>query len=588
MADTGTPLADNPPTVDDLTASWQRARALGMDENDIWNYVQGHSYWGPKINSALSSGVSREDIIDHLGLFEPKVPAYGAADELTDALALGQGPRLKAASLSEAGFAPYEDTLSAINRQKQAYEKENPLTSAAIDVGGAVPAAVLTGGAVGAASRAVPYVGRFLAGEQGGNMLLRAASQGTAGALQGGAFGALEGEPGKGALGGAVLGTVGAPLVQAVTGSPLTPEVAGLAKQFIDAGIPLKTSNITGVGSVAPEQAAAFTRALANTFGTNLKEGEGLTQDVMNSTADRIGSQFDKATKNLHIDPSVPVGVSFDGEMPAEHLADRLDRLHNMVGSLTSPPANITKVLNDIESKASAGTISGEEYQALTNKTSPLGVLLKNADPAVRGVARYIRDTLDSSMEQTAQHSAYAGGGLTASTSAPLESLQLLQQSRREWKNMLTAEDLAEKSDVDGVVNPRLLQTQVRKFYPDYAYTGTPGSDIGALAKGGNQFLSGPRTEGQSTLSKIVPSKGFARLIGADLLGGGALLGAEHFLTNVPTSVGAGVAAGVPLVVAGARAIARRPNALISRSLGAQPEGTFGPLRRALLPLFTQ
>lgn len=123
---------------------------------------------------------------------------FGLSDEIGSGLAAG-AMALNKGSLNDIG-SDYNTGLDAVRSRQNAFEKQNPVTSTALQLVGGIPAALATGGALSSSFG-------------GSNLATRMLANGAAGAASGAAygFGSGEGEgrlqsAGQGALAGGVLG----------------------------------------------------------------------------------------------------------------------------------------------------------------------------------------------------------------------------------------------------------------------------------------------------------------------------------------------------------------------------------------------
>ena len=433
----------------------------------------------------------------------------------------------------------YDQARSAYQGGRADYAAQNPLNAPATEIAGslatALPAMALGGAAAGSAgnmllngaratpalSGVVPFLeggGNLLTGTAGTgtsalrtingakasptvqNLLLRGASLGTSGAIQGATGAAissgLSDQPivnqlTQGAAIGGAAG-VGIPALfgagRTVTnkllgGSSVSPENALLAQTARDGyGVPIRGGQITespgvrfmdstlsrtpGMG-YSGDQAAqniAFNKAVANTIG---EDASKITPAVMASAKTRIGAALDDAASKTTIRADNQFG----------------DKLGGILRDAQSVlvPSEMTPLQKQVQNVADAfdqnHTLSGEGYQALTRKGAPLDRAMNSSDSNVRFYAGQIRDALDDVMER----------------SASPDVLGQLQTARGQYKAMKTIEPLVEKSTT-GDVSPAALMQAVRGSYNGMAYGG--GGSLGDLARIGQQFLKEPPSSG--------------------------------------------------------------------------------------------
>jgi len=398
----------------------------------------------------------------------------------------------------------------------------------------------------------------FALGKGGTNLLTRGLSLSSGGAIAGGLLNALTASASdeplgvrmtEGAEGGAVLG----PLVGAAGGiartvaSKVAPGVdaatAKLAKLAEEKyGIRLDGSQITNSplvrrmdaqqamspfsGTVERDalQRGQFTRAVGQTFGA---DSHVLTPQVMQEAKDRLGQKFnDIAARNpVHVDDQLMSDLSGIESEAQQVLPD-------------GEYAPIGKQLDNVISQAAKnnGTLTGEQYQALTRKGSPLDVASNSANPNIRHYAIQVRGALDDALERSANP----------------EDLKALQQARLQYKNMKTVEPLASKSP-DGTIGPALLNNRVSVNFKNRAYQGA--GDLDELAQIGQRFLKAPASSGtaenakaQNMLDTLSTAGGVGTAFGLHALG-------------VPLAgdlVGGALVAGRGVASAGKNAILRR------------------------------
>ena len=343
----------------------------------------------------------------------------------------------------------------------------------------------------------------FLGGNAVGNPLIRGLSMGAKGLAQGAETGFLTNAGNNNSMAqnvglGAASGLVLNPLVEGgsnavgnlLTGGPtagVTPAVAGLAKTATDKyGIPLRITQIKGVGNRAiatadseligsdanhaannAAQKTAFTRAVAKTFGS---DADQLTPNVMDAAKDRIGGVMNDIGSRTDI-------TNTNG---------LLTNLHSIVSEASQvvPDAELKPLLNQIKNisdtiqgdSTSAGgeRLSGKSYASLIAKGSPLdnATISKNSD--IRQYAQKIRNVLDDAVEAEASP----------------EDVTALKQARFQYKNMMTVKNLAAKANVEGEINPNLLNGAVNTNFKQRAFQGA--GDLGELAQIGQTFMKEP------------------------------------------------------------------------------------------------
>lgn len=345
------------------------------------------------------------------------------------------------------------------------------------------------------------------------------------------------------------------------------PETAALARMARDQyGIPVNAGQISespglrftasassrlpfsGAEGAVADQQTAFNRAISHTLG---EDAPKITPNVMQSARTRLGNEFDTVAQGttIHADPQFATDLH-------QTLTDAAGVLGpGQIGPLKS---QVFRILDTVD--PGTRTITGESYQALTRKGTPLDRLQSSADPNVAHYAGQIRNALDDAMQR----------------SAPPDLAERLQTARSQYKAMKTVEDLVEKSPT-GDMSPALLMGAVRKSYGNMAYTGA--SDLGNLARIGQRFLKEPPSSGTAERTSALNTFGKLGLLG------GAAFGLHQMPEGawaIPSSLIAGRAVG------GALRSNWMTNALINRSLTPPKLGLPQELVNASVPYFAR
>lgn len=343
------------------------------------------------------------------------------------------------------------------------------------------------------------------------------------------------------------------------TVDPQTAALAGTARNAFN--IPVGTGEISsnptarflnsvvnklpGSGGGAHREAMQtnFNRSVANTFGEDTPR---ITPQVMAQARDRIGSVFEgvaQRTPVIHADPQLAT--------------DLRTTIHNAQSTMTA--GEVEPLIRQVQNIASlvdprTNTITGEIYQNLTRRGTPLDRAMQSPNPNIRGAARDIREALDGAMER----------------SAPQDVVDDLRQARGQWRNLRTIEPLVAKSPT-GDISPALLQGRVNTSFKGThgaAYGG--GGDLKTLSDIGQRFMKEPPSSGTAERGMLMhllggAGAGVAGIASGELPIKAALLAAAG--TAGSALLGRGVGAGL------------RSNALtdslINRSLGNPTQGAF-------------
>lgn len=510
------------------------------------------------------------DIVDNPVAQGIQRGAHVVLDAPAEALAKG------AADLGIVPPAAPAQVAATDQADQSAYRQQyagNPIAQAAnygTQAALALPALESGVSAIRAGGNAVlPTLGDFATGNSGGNLLTRGASLAAGGALAnaGGAALTASGSPqgaGEqmaqaaegGALAGPVLGAAGGAVGKALGGFGIDQYTANLAQKAINMGIPLRAGQIAGnpfirtaddVVSRIPGSGAAgqqdaiqtgINRALANEMGT---AADRITPDVMDTTKQRLGQTFDAVAQDTPVINAQPLLGTF---ADIEHEASSV-----LPDSEYQPiQKQMQNILNMVDAN---GNITGEQYQNLTRKGSPLMNVLNSNSSNVKFYAGQVRDALDGAMQ----------------ASAPPEAQQALSQARYQYKVMKTIEPLVEKSPT-GNINPTLLMGAVRGSFGNMAYNGA--GNMGDLARIGQMIKPPPNSGTPERLAVLGALTGGA---------GSGIIGAMH--SPVDAVMGLAGALGVPAVARIANTAMNNPavrNALLARALGK----TSGPSVNAL------
>jgi hypothetical protein len=405
-------------------------------------------------------------------------------------------------------------------QQRNAFDmlrSQDPAASVGRLGGQAITMAPFMGAGEAAAGSALEWLGaavpevspalRFLSGGEGASLPSRIASSAVAGSAQGAGAGLLTNATSdapisdtvaKGAQFGALAGgagpvakAAGAKVAEGIIGPEIPSPIADLARKAMDEyKIPLRTSQIagtvdeetryrdssmlgqaaTGFAKNAAAQRTAFTRAVAKTFGA---DSASITPPVMSQARSALGAQFDDFARAHSItnadDVLTKVGsIIHDAQqsMPASEVAPLLKQVEN-IGSVIEPGA-----------QGGPGSISGETYQRLTAKGSPLDRAMQSGDSNLRYYAGQIRSALDDGIAQSA----------TPAERAAFSDLRL------KYKNLMTIKGLAAKAGITGEISPVQLQGVVNRSFDDRAFTGA--GPLGELADIGQTFMKEPPQSG--------------------------------------------------------------------------------------------
>ena len=268
---------------------------------------------------------------------------------------------------------------------------------------------------------------------------------------------------------------------------------------------------------------------------------------LMARARDRIGNVFEGVaarTPVIHADPQLATELR--------------TTIHNAQASMTA--GEVEPLIRQVQNIASlvdphTNTITGEIYQNLTRRGTPLDRAMQSPNPNIRASAREIRESLDGAMER----------------SAPADVVDDLRQARREWRNLRTVEPLVAKAPT-GDISPALLQGRVNTSFKGThgsAYGG--GGDLKTLSDIGQRFMKEPPSSGTAERGMLMHILGAA---------GGGLAGVTAGSMSLKDALlGAGAVIGGGALgrgVGGALRSDTLTNRLINRSLGNPTQTAFG------------
>lgn len=247
-----------------------------------------------------------------------------------------------------------------------------------------------------------------------------------------------------GALGGTVGQAVGrgiSRIARPVT-STATPQVTRAVQRLEQAGVPADIAERTGsenlravrrfltdnpISAGVMKKGAEKTQSAFNTAALRLigEQGEAALPEVLARADDRIGAVMDGIAKNNRI--------KVDDRMVSELAA--LEE----AASMTLEPAQLAPLrnqLNNILSKVDdQDRISGEAYQRIRTIAADMG-----RNPALAGVSKQLRETIDSALERSAGPDAAAA----------------IKQARKQYRNLKLLEP-AVAANATGNISPAAL-----------------------------------------------------------------------------------------------------------------------------------
>lgn len=453
--------------------------------------------------------------------------------------------------LRQAGIG--DDATKAAADRRQQFERDfgDSVPASAGRVAGQTVATAPVIGAGGMAARAlagaVPAIGPAVTFLGGGtraaptaSLPARLATAGSSlaaqGAVTGGTQGALTAGPDQSTLGGAATGAAAGAILGPAIGAASYPfralaghvanmtdaDTAAWAQRAANYGIDIDAARMTnnptykliadqggklpfsGVDETAARQ--QWQAAVARQFGETANDG--ITYDVMDRAARRIGGVFDGVANRTTVQGGAPLfhdmtNIALD--MPKYGLTDRSPE----TPKIQAAAGNVLSAFSQ-----GNGQITGRAYQTLTQTGGPLDTLVTSTDPTTAAFGMRIKDALDDAFQR----------------SATPQDQAALTQARQQYRALKTVQPLVEQRGMSGDINPSALLQKVilqsHRFDSStggFAYTG--GGAMGDLANIGSRFFSPSPDSGTAARNIMLGT----------VLGGGAI----HALANPVTGIGA-------------------------------------------------
>jgi hypothetical protein len=183
---------------------------------------------------------------------------------------------------------------------------------------------------------------------------------------------------------------------------------------------------------------------------------------VFEDTANRLPIEFDpRLGRDLH---SIRVGLFREG-LPDATINRVLQQIENIVGGFVTYTARGVR--------RPRGSMTGETYQSLTRRDTPLGRAIRDPDVNVAHYAQRIRRALDDAMQRTvdvAVRNAFRrgrpGGPAQARAIDLAEAQEQLREARRQWFVKGIVQDAISQAGPDaasGVILPKHLRTALTR-----------------------------------------------------------------------------------------------------------------------------
>jgi hypothetical protein len=253
------------------------------------------------------------------------------------------------------------------------------------------------------------------------------------------------------------------------TTSTTTPQVARAVSRLEQAGVPVDVAEVAGsenlrmvrrfltdnpisAGAMKKGQEktqTAFNRAALKLIG---EQGDAAVPDVLARADDRIGNVMDDIARRNK--------VKVDNQMVSELAAIEESASMSLEAAQLAPVRN---QLNNILSKLDdQDRISGEAYQRIRTLAADMG---KN--PALAGVSKQLRETVDSALERTAGK-------------ADADALKL---ARKQYRNLMKLKDSIGLTETGDISIPKLAAATSTKRERGAALMNRGDADLARLAR---------------------------------------------------------------------------------------------------------
>jgi hypothetical protein len=277
---------------------------------------------------------------------------------------------------------------------------------------------------------------------------------------------------------GAIGGTVGnvaarslARLAQPVT-SVQRPQVERAAQRLVAAGVPVDVAARTGSENLRAVQRfltdnplsagimrkgeevkqAAFNRAALKLIG---EQGDAAIPQVLAQADDRIGSVMDRVARQT--------GIKVDDRMLSELVAiEESARMTLEPAKLAPLQAQFNNILGKLEP---GDSIPGDAYQRIRTIARELG-----NNPALAGVSKQLRSTIDSALERSAGKEAAAD----------------LKLARKQYRNLERIKESMGATETGDIPIPALARATSVKRERGAALMNRGDADLARLARSAN------------------------------------------------------------------------------------------------------
>jgi hypothetical protein len=264
-------------------------------------------------------------------------------------------------------------------------------------------------------------------------------------------------------------------------------------------------SPLSGAEGAARTQQTAFNSAVGDTFGAAVDADGRLGPTSMSGARNGLSNMFQFVTSRAQ--PTV--STSLHNDLNAVE--------YNMARGLPQPDQGVAQNIADIRGFGQGNRIPTQWMMDQLKADSPMSVAARGSGDSARYYAQVL-DALHDELQRTAQPG----------------DIQLLQNARQGWKNMLTVERPVAQGNGDISANG-LTNAVANNPFQRKAYTG--GGDLGLLGEIGKRFIKPPPSSGTA-------ERGAAYTGLTTMLTGAGITAAGNPMVGVPMMAGPPAIAG--------------------------------------------
>jgi hypothetical protein len=212
------------------------------------------------------------------------------------------------------------------------------------------------------------------------------------------------------------------------------------------------------------------------------------TSEVVNEGFDRAARDMENSGKVLTAELDQKLKNEFQAierDLLKEGLPDETNRrVLRQMQNISDGFSGRTTISTPSGKLHSFPTMSGETYQGLTRKNTPLARAIDDSDPNVSYYSTRIRGALDDALERSSLNG----------TPQQVAALQDLKEARKHWYNLVLiskATSGAGEGAAEGIVTPQKLRQMLTSGGDDRKLQYARGrGDLSRLARTGNEIMT--------------------------------------------------------------------------------------------------